>query len=265
MNTLPNEIVDIILNYAVNNEPELIAAVKLTCRLFCQLKRPMSVPCDIDLMGYYLGKSSIPGVEFSLVLGYHFNDLRHTKILVKIPHETADALFDVIDINMTKYVETCLRRGAPGHLMVAFARGYKPNAAVIATAIEYARPNMIVALLDHMDTLADRLQAIEAAIMNLFAGMSLFKMLDLGLKLKNVSLDPRYVSMVIYSVYKHSPYHQEPEFIIRWLLDNLHYQPIFIPIRDSFTRVNNMLKQHRFKFLRRETQPNLEHLFSVWI
>jgi hypothetical protein len=263
--TLPNEILELIFNEAIADKHiELLSAIELTCRRFYDIAKQFRRAQWRDLVEYYLTHNSATGVEFALSLDYQFIHHHHVKLLIKSPIETVEAVFKIVtNIRMEEFVEECLRKERQGHMRLALKYGYAPDNYIITVAVDYARSEMLLVLLQHMQHIGDRLRAIEAAIMHSFTHMSLFKMLNLGLSLKHIPVDPRYVSMVIYSIYKHSSSTQEPEFIIRWLLDNLEYRPIFIPIRESFTRVNNMLKEHKFKFIRCDVQ-NVEHLFRLW-
>ncbi|QJX72417.1 hypothetical protein F-S17_0151 [Faustovirus] len=270
---LPNEIVTIILDDATDDHDELIVALELTCRRFYGIAREFRFCRQYDLIGYYLTCDSPAGVAFALSLRYTFVCNQHVGKLIKTPTETVDSVFtDVFSTHtyaakrgiLCRFVVACLQKGRRGHLMMALKHGYAPDTHIITVAMDAGAADMLVTLLERMTNIGDRLRAIEATIMQSFARMSLFKMLDMGMRLKHIMLDPRYVSMVIYSIYKHSPGNQEPEFIIRWILDNLQFRPIFIPIRESFTRVNNMLRLHHFKFLQTSVE-DVTRLFVGWI
>lgn len=274
MDTLPTELVEVIVGDTIGAVSivsyDIIIAIELTCRRFYKAAKRFRRATIRDPIGYYLEHKSPTGVKFVYSLRWPWDRSLHVSALMKNTPEVVEEVFRIPTVitsnNLKLYITECLYEGFMAHMMLGLKYGYQSDIPILAVAADHNRPEMLLKLLDHMPgTMGDRFRAIETTIMHLFRNLSLFKMIDLGLRLKQIpGVDPRYISVVIYSIYKHSSMREEPEFIIRWILDNLAYQPMVIPVRESYTRINSMLRQHRFKLIRDTgIHINIERLLNV--
>ncbi|AIB51856.1 hypothetical protein E24_00157 [Faustovirus] len=254
---LPNEITDIIINDVFKTQ-QMFPALILTCKLWHKLLK-VETKLYLNPMRYYLKLRSITGMEFakSLLFEISYNDM---ELIVSNDLEFNKQLITRVKFSEFDYIRSCLRFGRDSHAILLLKnRKYTPSPYLICIAAEYNRCNMIKLMLDYIPNESDKYTAVIAAVKHIQSSTNILRILTLGLELKQTKLHPKYISVVIYAIYKYAL--EEPEFIIRWILDNLDYHVMYLPKRNRFGRVNNMLKQHGFEFIR-DCDADVIHLLK---
>jgi hypothetical protein len=241
---LPVEITTLILLDAVETANQIITAVAMTSRLWRLIvNEHWAYSRPRDIMSYYLGHNSISGVMFARSLGYKIGH-REAPVLVTCDIDFITKVLDNVQVNMRELTVNCLRVNLDHYIELLLNRGWVPPDDMIATAAEYGRFRLVKSMLATISTRSQLVDVIGYVTKRIISHGNLLHIMTAGLELKQLDFDPRVISVVIRSVYVYS--HNEPEFIIRWILDNLNYQPICIPKINEYKSVNNMLKQKGF-------------------